>query len=372
MKKLILTVSVILMVVNTFAYTIGQYTKVFVDPARNRNINTVVFYPIDENNPDETFPYIVFGHGWLVNYTFTQTLTDNLVNLGWIVAHPRTEEGLFPNHEAFALDLAFLRQAVYSESENTESVLFGKMDTLSVVMGYSMGGGCSVVASASDDTYDSVVTFAAAETNVSAIAAAAGVTIPSVTFSGSSDTVAPPGSHQIPIYNNLASVYKSFISINGAGHLNLFSNALIPVILDPWFNFLKTGDTNYIDEFEAVLSANPTSLTWQSVNNLPVVSTFEELSPHQLKSLQVYPNPMNDKLVVSISLEKAAFAEVKIYNLKGQLIRSLNSSLMNKGTHELSWDGIDTDRGKVKPGLYFIVLKAEGRNQAIRKVVLLR
>lgn len=372
MKKLILTASVILIAINTFAYTIGQYSKVFVDPARNRNINTVVFYPIDENNPGETFPYIVFGHGWLVNYTFTQTLTDNLVNLGWVVAHPRTEEGLFPNHEAFALDLAFLRLAVYSENENTESVLFGKMDTLSVVMGYSMGGGCSVVASASDDTYDSVVTFAAAETNVSAIAAAASVVIPSVTFSGSSDTVAPPGSHQIPIYTNLASVYKSFVSITGAGHLNLFSNALIPLILEPWFNYLKTADTAYIDELEAVLAANPTALTWQSVNNLPVVSVSGEITPHLPENLQVYPNPMINKLIVSFSLEKAAFTEVKIYNLKGQLIRSLHRSLMNKGNYELSWDGMDTDNGKVRPGLYFIVLKADGWNQALRKVVLIR
>jgi esterase/lipase len=368
MKRTLILIGFIIAVINLSAYIIGQYTKTFFDASRTRNIQTVIFYPIDENNPDAVFPYIVFGHGWLVNYTFTQTLTDNLVNLGWIVAHPRTEEGVFPSHEQFALDLVYLRGAVLMENSASGSPLFNSVDTLALVMGYSMGGGCAILAAATDPGYDSIVTFAAAETDVSAIAAAANVTIPSVTFSGSADTVAPPASHQIPIYNNLDSNYKSFVSINGAGHLNLFSNALIPEILNPWLSYLKTGDIGFIGAYEAALADNSSSLTYQIENNL-VIGNDDITSLQSLVNLSSYPNPIHDYTRLIFSLQAEYNTEISIYNIKGQLIRSLYNSKLDKGSHEFSWDCRSDSGSKVSSGLYLIGLKLNGTRIPVKRVI---
>lgn len=264
---LIILISFIWM--NSFAYTIGNYTKTFYDASRNRNISTIIYYPINSANPSETFPYIVFGHGWMVTYSYTQSLTNALVNQGWIVAHPRTEEVLFPSHANFALDMAFLQSAVLGENTASTSALFGKIHPLAVVMGYSMGGGCAVVAASYNPNFASVVTFNAAETNVSAINAAANVTAPSITFAGSSDTVAPPNSHQIPIYNNLASVYKSYVSINGGTHTNVFSNTLVHNLLNLWLLYIKTNSIIHLSNDESLLQSNSSNLTYQLVNNLP-------------------------------------------------------------------------------------------------------
>jgi hypothetical protein len=85
-------------------------------------------------------------------------------------------------------------------------------------MGHSMGGGASFLAGQNFSDVSAMITFAAAETNPSAIQAAASIQVPTLVFSGSNDCVTPPPNHQVPMYNNLASDCKTFISITGGGH----------------------------------------------------------------------------------------------------------------------------------------------------------
>lgn len=270
MKSILVVFLLLMQILLVQAYTIGNYAKTFYDASRSRNIPTQIFYPIDQANPSEVFPYIVFGHGWLMSYSYTQVLTDNLVQLGWIVALPTTEGSLFPSHQNFALDLAFLEGAMLTENNNPASVLNNKIQPLAVVGGYSMGGGSAILAASDNQNFASVITFAAAETNPSAINAAQSVTVPTLIFCGSSDNIAPPASHQIPMYNNLSSDYKAHVTLTGATHTNVFSRPQVPLILDHWLNYLKTGSVFYLDLFEAVLTANLNALTYQLVNDLVV------------------------------------------------------------------------------------------------------
>ncbi|MFO7659373.1 MAG: hypothetical protein R6V77_00500 [Candidatus Cloacimonadaceae bacterium] len=268
MKRTLLLLCVLLLFLNCGAYTISQYTKTFYDASRNRNIQTVIYYPVNASNPNESFPYAIFGHGWLVSYSYTQDLTNAWVGLGWIVALPTTEGSLFPSHQNFALDIAFLRGEVLAENSIPTSPLYNKLMPLAVASGYSMGGGSAVLAANSDSGFDGVIIFAAAETNPSAISAASNVIVPSLTFSGSSDNIAPPSQHQIPIFNNLASDYKCYVSLNGATHTNLFSHNLVDDILAPFLSYLKSGWQYHLQNLETVLATNSASLTSQIVNNL--------------------------------------------------------------------------------------------------------
>lgn len=277
MKKCVWILLFTISILSLSAYTVGQYAKTFIDPDRNnRQILTWIYYPIDVENPLQTYPYIVYGHGWNGDCTYYTTLTNAVVNLGWIIAYPRTEEGMFSyNTENLALDMAFLKEAIYLEAINTASPIYNKVDTLAVVGGYSMGGACAVAAATMEPSFASLVTLAAAPVTLlnlypETITMAAEVTAPSITFSGSADTVAPPNTNQLPIYNNLASDYKSFVSFTGQVHDSFYNNPMIPVILNPWFNYLKTGSVYYIDQFEAVLDSYDGSLTYQIVNNLVI------------------------------------------------------------------------------------------------------
>jgi len=71
------------------------------------------------------------------------------------------------------------------------------------------------------------VLLAAAETNPSAVEAAGGFGGPALIFSGAKDRVAPPASHQIPMYNALPGACKYLITITNGSHCQFSENPFI-------------------------------------------------------------------------------------------------------------------------------------------------
>lgn len=87
-----------------------------------------------------------------------------------------------------------------------------------------------------------------------------------------------------------------------------------------------------------------------AVTNSPGTYTLE----------QSYPNPFNPETTISFSLKEKGMVSLKIYNLQGQLIRSLIDDEMEPGIHSIIWNAMD-DRGmKVAVGVYLYSLKVNG------------
>ncbi len=84
-----------------------------------------------------------------------------------------------------------------------------------------------------------------------------------------------------------------------------------------------------------------------------------------------YPNPFNPDTRIGFSLAGESDVKVNIYNIRGQLVKSLLSERMAAGEHTVVWNGKD-DRGKaVSSGLYFYTLHTEDY-RATRKMMLLK
>ncbi|MFQ3580240.1 MAG: proprotein convertase P-domain-containing protein, partial [Bacteroidales bacterium] len=141
-----------------------------------------------------------------------------LVPQGYILAFPRTEGSISPNHGAFGQDLRFLNEYILNLNSDSGSDFYQKLSGTSAIMGHSMGGGSSFLAAANNNNLTALINFAAAETNPSAIAAAANVNVPTLMFYGVNDGVCPPAQHQLPMYQNLASSCKNIVGIIGGGH----------------------------------------------------------------------------------------------------------------------------------------------------------
>jgi dienelactone hydrolase len=214
-------------------YQVGHTTITFNDAARTggfgsgggagRQIQVEIYYPATQAGTDvsvasDTFPVVVFGHGFVMAWDAYQNIWDELVPNGYILVFPRTEGGFSPDHNEFALDLALCERKMQTEHTNTNSLFLGHVRSSSAITGHSMGGGASILAAAGNQYIKTVIAFAPAETTPSAISAAAQVTAPSLIFSGSSDGVTPPADHHIPIYNGLTLPCKHFISILGGAH----------------------------------------------------------------------------------------------------------------------------------------------------------
>jgi len=86
---------------------------------------------------------------------------------------------------------------------------------------------------------------------------------------------------------------------------------------------------------------------------------------------QNYPNPFNPTTWIPFFLPADGLARVKIYNVRGELVKVLRDRWLPKGAHSVRWNGDDGDGRNVSSGIYFCVLKFAGSTES-RKLVLLR
>ena len=80
--------------------------------------------------------------------------------------------------------------------------------------------------------------------------------------------------------------------------------------------------------------------------------------PDGYELLQNYPNPFNPTTEIAFGIPEAGEVKLTIYNLSGQLVRTLVSGQLSAGNHRVTWNATD-DRGqRVASGIYLYVLKA--------------
>ncbi len=73
----------------------------------------------------------------------------------------------------------------------------------------------------------------------------------------------------------------------------------------------------------------------------------------EASQLQVYPNPASDAVVFRIKSEENSSLNLQIYNMKGQLVNSLNGLEIKAGINEIHWNTKDRSDNLLAPGLYF-------------------
>lgn len=174
------------------------------------SFNALLFYPASVSGTGAAYdgggapyPAISFGHGWITAVTQYQSTLEHLASWGYFVIASQSYGGLFPDHSAFADDLRWC--LTYLETRNSDPIswLFQQVDVDNFgLSGHSMGGGAGILAAERDQRVRALANLAAAETNPSAINAVANVQIPLCLIAGSQDSIAPPASHALPIYNN--------------------------------------------------------------------------------------------------------------------------------------------------------------------------
>lgn len=103
----------------------------------------------------------------------------------------------------------------------------------------------------------------------------------------------------------------------------------------------------------------------------PVANEDQVISPRGIVLKGNYPNPFNPNTTIEFNMDKAAPAQVEIYNQKGQLIRTLDMAYANKGINTLSWNGTDNSGRGVSSGVYYFRLKS-GSYSSTKKMVLMK
>ena len=105
------------------------------------------------------------------------------------------------------------------------------------------------------------------------------------------------------------------------------------------------------------------------------VSNDENMIESNVINFLNYPNPFNPSTTISFSLnvKETKNAELEIYNLKGQMVKEYHIVSPSKN-HQVfvTWNGTNENKQPVSSGIYFSVLKQNGKILALRKMMLLK
>lgn len=146
-------------------------------------------------------PALAFGHDWLQPPQRYAELLRHLASWGIVAAAPGSQRGPLPSHVRFAGDLRTTLEVCAGVRLGNGQISVDP--TKQALAGHGMGGGCAVLAAASDAAdrgrVVAVVTLAAAATNPPAVQAARSVTVPTLHLVAGKDQVTPPVGHAEPL-----------------------------------------------------------------------------------------------------------------------------------------------------------------------------
>ena len=104
-----------------------------------------------------------------------------------------------------------------------------------------------------------------------------------------------------------------------------------------------------------------------SINENTVVPTSEFIG--------CYPNPFNPQTTAYLNLKNDSNVTINIYNIKGEMIRTLINENLSVGEHHVAWNGTDNNNNKVSSGIYFFetgIASENGDYTSVKKVILLK
>jgi hypothetical protein len=78
-----------------------------------------------------------------------------------------------------------------------------------------------------------------------------------------------------------------------------------------------------------------------------------ELPPAIKYNLRVAPNPFNPSTAICFELENESEIKLSIYNVKGQIVKTLVNETYRPGAYQVIWDGDDQSGQKMSSGVYF-------------------
>ena len=102
---------------------------------------------------------------------------------------------------------------------------------------------------------------------------------------------------------------------------------------------------------------------------------FTVANPTRYELLQSYPNPFNPETRIKYTIDSRQTHSIpitlKIYNILGQLVKTLVDQAQEPGSYEVIWDGKDEKGNDVVSGIYFYQLTT-GEFSQTKKMILIK
>ncbi len=107
------------------------------------------------------------------------------------------------------------------------------------------------------------------------------------------------------------------------------------------------------------------------VNKVPTdIGDDGDALPSGFSLSQNYPNPFNPTTQLRFSLPKKGHVKMDIYNIVGQIIRTLIDREYPAGEYSVEWDGNTADGNKAASGIYLMKFNTDSFSKSIKMVMM--
>jgi len=134
------------------------------------------------------------------------------------------------------------------------------------------------------------------------------------------------------------------------------------------------AETWYQLKVASVYNPGPSEVYLESdtqLANLSFPSQIEDDTPALPGRLTNYPNPFNPSTSIAFETSGPGRVSLRIYDIKGRLVRTLLDSELSAGEHITTWDGNDGQGRSCGSGVYFLRLDNDTGSR-LRKMLLLK
>ena len=110
-----------------------------------------------------------------------------------------------------------------------------------------------------------------------------------------------------------------------------------------------------------------------AVNGLALPAPVQiQTRPEAFALANNYPNPFNPATTIKYALPEASDVTLEIYNVVGQVVRTLVADHQNAGRYVVQWDASNDSGHSLSSGIYFYRLQAGGEFLEVKKMLLLK
>ncbi|MGD1048948.1 MAG: FlgD immunoglobulin-like domain containing protein, partial [Candidatus Krumholzibacteriaceae bacterium] len=111
--------------------------------------------------------------------------------------------------------------------------------------------------------------------------------------------------------------------------------------------------------------------SWMQFPSNPCCCCTGAETPRAYRLAQNFPNPFNPSTTIQYDMKEKGLVRIKIYNVAGELVRTLVCEMKNAGSYSVAWDGKSNLGTGVASGIYFCRMQTK-EFSATKKLVLLR
>lgn len=156
------------------------------------------------------------------------------------------------------------------------------------------------------------------------------------------------------------------------------SGATYPVTISWETKSASSGLSIASGKQEKALSGSSSIRITSANENVHILASSSLNIPKVFALVQNYPNPFNPTTNIRFDVPEQAMVQITVYNVLGERVADLVSSVQNAGSHSLEWNATDNAGQQLASGVYFYSIKATSVTdvnktfQSVKKMMYLR